>query len=243
MTSNAAVSFDFWNTLYAYGSEDQRMIRRKQIFKNYVKHYRTIANKDIDKAFNISTHYFIREWKDNTRTPTAPERIELMTQYLELSISEKHITQIAEEFGRLITEIPPKEIAEAKNIVQALSQEVTLGIISDTGYIAGRHIRQFLEQDGMLGCFSSFVFSDEQKYSKPHVSVFEKTDKQLNTELTQLIHIGDLERTDIEGANSAGCRSIKFTGADKHANSTSKAQLVVQTYRELNSGLNQLLMR
>ena len=243
MTSSAAVSFDFWNTLYADGSEDQRKIRRKKIFKNYLKNYPTIADKDIDKAFNISTQHFFHEWKENTRTPTAAERILLMTQYLELTISEEHIEQIAEEFGRLIDEIPPKAITDAKDVVQELSQMVPLGIISDTGYIAGRHIRRFLEREGLLSCFSSFVFSDEHKYSKPHISVFQKTAKQLNAELNQLIHVGDLERTDIEGAKSAGCRSIKFTGAKKQDKSSSQAELVVHTYRELNSGLNQLLMR
>lgn len=242
MTSKAAISFDFWNTLYADGSEDQRMIRRKKIFKNYIKNNNTLTDTDIDRAFVLSTQHFMTEWKEKSRTPTASERITLMIQYLNLTIAEEQINQIAEEFSRLIIEIPPKEITDSKNIVRSLSTEIPLGIISDTGYISGRHIRQFLKEERILECFSSLVFSDEQKHSKPHISVFQKTAKQLNVELNQLIHVGDLERTDIEGAISAGCQSIKFTGANNHTTARSRAELVVQTYADLNSGLKQLLM-
>ena len=58
------------------------------------------------------------------------------------------ISGLSEDFGRLILEIPPIEINGVRNVIRSLAKEFPLGIISDTGYIAGRHIRNFLEKEG-----------------------------------------------------------------------------------------------
>jgi len=241
MTSNTAISFDFWNTLYADGAENSRMDRRKALFKNTVNTYRSVSEIEINKAFDLSFDFFISEWKEKMRTPTAVERISLMARHLKIDLPYNEVAELAEDFGRLIMEIPPLEIKGVKRTVRILAEKYQLGIISDTGYICGRHIRSFLEKEGMMDCFSSLVFSDEHSHSKPHFSVFKKTADQLNVTLAGLIHIGDLERTDILGASKAGCRSIKFTGANHRSAEKSAATYVANTYESVLTELKNLV--
>jgi putative hydrolase of the HAD superfamily len=59
--------------------------------------------------------------------------------------------------------------------------------------------------------FDSLIFSDEAGCSKPHREVFRRTAACLGADPHEIVHIGDLEFTDIIGAKQAGCRAIRFT--------------------------------
>jgi FMN phosphatase YigB (HAD superfamily) len=48
--------------------------------------------------------------------------------------------------------------------------------------------------------------------AKPHIEVFERTARSLSAEPGAMVHVGDLERTDIIGAKQAGYRAIRFVG-------------------------------
>ena len=87
-----------------------------------------------------------------------------------------------------------------------------MGIISDVGFSPGRVLKQVLADNGLLGVFDSLVFSDEAGRAKPHIEVFQRTARSLSTEPGAMVHVGDLERTDIIGAKRAGYRAIRFTG-------------------------------
>jgi len=159
-----------------------------------------------------------------------------------VEITAEHVNEIADYFCSLIFSVPPAEIPEIKELLPGLAQKFPIGLISDTGYITGKYIRQFLQQENLLQYFSSFMFSDEQPNSKPHQSVFAQTAKNLNISLSRLIHIGDLERTDIAGARRAGCYSIKFNGTNKSDNQDkSQAQFVISNYNELPAILTRLI--
>ena len=111
-----------------------------------------------------------------------------------------------------------------------ISKRYPLGIISDTGYISGKFIRKFLDKEGLLHYFKSLIFSDEQTYCKPHPSVFELTSNKLQVDPAMMIHIGDLEKTDIIGAKKSGWTSIKFIGASSDSVSGSKADYTIDHF-------------
>jgi len=157
-----------------------------------------------------------------------------MAGYLNIRISDEHVNQIADYFCSLIFREPPEEIKEIKGQIPYLAEKFPLGLISDTGYITGKYIRQFLQREDLLKYFQSFMFSDEQPNSKPHRSTFEKTAANLNVPLNRLIHVGDLERTDIAGARNSGCLCIKYTGAHNQMNQNqSGAHFVINDYKDL----------
>ena len=226
------LSFDFWNTLFADGREPLRHTRRMERLHAESQKYRPVEMSEVEQVMRASSEYFHREWQEHQRTPTAKERLDLMTGLLSIRFTTDQTAETVEYFGNLIFEVPPEPLPYAGKLIRNLSRSHPLGIISDTGYISGRHIRLFLAQQDLLHCFTSLIFSDEHENSKPHVSVFQKTAANLGVETGQLIHTGDLERTDINGARNAGCGSIRFTGAVASAAHNSEADQIIGSYQQ-----------
>jgi len=187
----------------------------------------------IEKVFQASTTFFIYEWQNNYRTPTAPERIQYMAKLLSVKLDNEDIDKISEYFGNLIFSVPPDNTTVNLKVVRQLVENYPIGLISDTGYISGKYIREFLLKQGILSYFRSMIFSDEQKFCKPHSSVFLKTCKKLNIHSSRLIHIGDLEHTDIKGAKDFGCIGIRFTGWNNGAPESSRADQIINNYNDL----------
>jgi len=234
------ISFDFWNTLYGNGDEPKRHNLRVEYFYKSVSKYIKIDLNSIEKVFQASMEFFIYEWQNNFRTPTASERILYMANLLSVKLKSNDIDEISEYFGNLIFSVPPQNTPLNLTIVKEFAQNYPLGIISDTGYISGKHIREFLKNEGLLSCFNSLVFSDEQKYCKPHHSVFLKTSKKLNIPCSRLIHIGDLELTDIRGAKDSGCISIRYTGWNNGSHGDSRADQIINNYQDLSQTIGEI---
>lgn len=237
------ISFDFWNTLYGNGDEPERYARRVEYFHNIISSYIKIDIHAIEKAFRASTKFFIHEWQNNYRTPTAAERIQYMSEQLSVKINKEDIKRTAAFFGKLIYEIPPAAHQENLDIVRSLAENYPLGLISDTGYIAGNYIRQFLKKQNMISYFTSLIFSDEQEHCKPHSSVFNITCTNLRISCSNLIHIGDLEKTDIKGILGSGGIGIKYTGWGDGTSEDSQAHYVVDDYENLSETIRHIVNR
>jgi putative hydrolase of the HAD superfamily len=238
------LSFDFWNTLYLDEYEDQRFALRRECFSRIVNLYRRVEEEEIISVLNRANDFFYSEWENRFRTPPARERLSFMCRELSIILSEEHIRELADTFGGLVFRVPPREIPGIKRQIPVLAQRYPLGLISDTGYISGNYIRLFLQKEGLFPYFNSFVFSDEQLHSKPHPSVFARTAANLQVPLNRLIHIGDMERTDIAGARGAGCWCIKYTGSGNQAEGIpSQAHRIISRYESLPDVLENLSER
>jgi HAD superfamily hydrolase (TIGR01549 family) len=237
------LSFDFWNTLYGNGDEPERHRLRVEYFHRIISNYIDVNNDTIEKVFRASTEFFIFEWQHNYRTPSAQERIQYMADLLSLTLRMEDIEKISRFFGEVIFDIPPQNNSENLTIIQQLADVYPMGIISDTGYISGKYIREFLKKEGIISCFQSLIFSDEREYGKPHISVFLQTCKNLNIPCSQLIHIGDLEQTDIQGAKNSGCIGIKYTGWNNNPTVNSQADQIVDNYKDLAQTIGEIVNR
>lgn len=227
------ISFDFWNTLYGNGDETQRQNLRCKYFHKILSTYADISKDAVENLLISSSKMFINEWTNNYRTPNVPERILYMCKQAGVELSTKDLTRAADYFGSVINLVPPLRIPFINRLIPVLAGRFPLAIISDTGYIRGNRIREFLKNELLLSFFKSHVFSDEHAYCKPHPFVFDLTCQQLNIPRNQLIHIGDLEHTDVQGIKNIGGISIKFTGLNRTAAIDSQADYVIHDYKEL----------
>jgi putative hydrolase of the HAD superfamily len=240
---NFGISFDFWNTLYGNGDEPERHKKRIEYFYDVISTYINTDYNTVDKAFHASAKFFIDEWQNKFRTPTATERIRYMSEKLSVTINNSDIEKTADYFGKLIFVVPPQINSQNLKIVRRLSQKYPIGLISDTGYISGKYIRQFLIEQDMISTFLSLVFSDEQRYCKPHPSVFKLTCNNLDISSSRLIHIGDLEKTDVKGVRDSGGISIKYIGWNDNSSKASNADYVINNYQELSRTITEIVNR
>lgn len=239
---SAGLSFDFWNTLYAPGDEillHELRIGRLHEVAGKLRH---VSVEEVRSAFSTSTAYFSDEWRSRSRTPTPRERIRLMGDFLEIDFSDDQTEALEDFFGKLIFQVAPEEISHVRPLLKSLAEQYPLAIISDTGYITGKYIREFLTEEDLLSCFKSLIFSDEEPYSKPHRSLFIKTAERLGTAPANTIHTGDLEHTDIAGAVYAGFKSIKFTGTGSISSlHESKADRIINSYENFEHILREVI--
>ena len=67
---------------------------------------------------------------------------------------------------------------------------------------------------GLERYFSAFFFSDEHGFSKPDRRAFLTPLAELGIAPHEAVHVGDIQRTDIDGAQAAGLRAVHFVGVN-----------------------------
>lgn len=111
---------------------------------------------------------------------------------------------------------PPRLIDEAtEDILYTLhSREITLNILSNTGFIKGRLLRRLLDRWGIGSYFHFQVYSDEVGFSKPHRGIYDAMWRELEkinpVTKDQVLHIGDNPFADVEGAFAYGITGKLF---------------------------------
>ncbi len=98
--------------------------------------------------------------------------------------------------------------AEAVQAVTAAG--IGTALVCDTGFTPARFVRRFLSEHGIK--LDHYFFSDEVGSPKPYPPIFLAALEATGAAPQEAVHIGDLKRTDIAGARSAGMGSIRYTG-------------------------------
>jgi FMN phosphatase YigB (HAD superfamily) len=65
-----------------------------------------------------------------------------------------------------------------------------------------------MEKQGILNYFDALSFSDEVKWVKPNVKLFQHAIDELGVSPEETVHIGDSMKGDVVGAINAGMRII-----------------------------------
>jgi FMN hydrolase / 5-amino-6-(5-phospho-D-ribitylamino)uracil phosphatase len=209
-----AVSFDFWHTLFTErpGAFLLYQHRRRSLLEEAVLTCRNVDHAELEQACRLESESHNSVWREQHRTLAAAERVARILAHLEVSLPEAALACLVASFEKGILEHPPMLVDGAREALETLSRSYRLGIISDVGFSPGRVLKRVLADHDLLDIFDSLVFSDEAGRSKPHTKVFERTARALSAEPEEIVHIGDLEHTDIVGAKRAGYHAIRFTG-------------------------------
>ena len=209
-----AISFDFWHTLFTEqpGAFLLYNQRRRNLLSEAVLSCRDIAHADLEHACRLESEAHNNIWREEHRTLAASERVVKILAHLDVSLPDPALAALVATFEEGILEHPPILVNGARETLLSLSQRYRLGIISDVGFSPGRVLKRVLADHDLLDVFDSLVFSDEAGRAKPHTEVFERTARALSVKHGEIVHIGDLEHTDIVGAKRAGYHAIRFTG-------------------------------
>jgi FMN phosphatase YigB (HAD superfamily) len=228
-----AVTFDFWNTLYkaaayAFG------LRRKFLFEVMTRNQIDVSVAQVDAAEDVARRNWNRIWREEYRTPPASDWVRWMLDELLIQLPPDDFNALADYFDRslLDAEPGPTLIDGAGQAVHRLAERYRLGVISDSGLSTGNTLRQFLQRDGILECFTCTTFSDEVGVSKPHAHIFQITLDQLGAQPREAVHVGDLTHSDIAGAKAIGMHAVRLTANYDDANRSVEPDAVVKSYAE-----------
>jgi len=233
-----AVTFDFWRTLFfAYSNFDERRNAR-------VRALSRIANVEPERASKAIDHMsreFLRVHVEEKRTLTPADAPPLIAEHLEIQISSDDSAQLIDAFARALLEHPPDPVDGAFDAVRRAADSVPVGIVSDTGIAPGSAIRELLRHHGVGDVFGAASYSDELGVAKPQAAMFHNVAHGLQVETHTLLHIGDLEPTDVVGAHNVGARAALFAGDNDRFWGKTTARYAYKSWADFSGALPSML--
>lgn len=211
--SSKVITFDFWNTIFDSSGGSIRNDYRKKVLVNEIDKFGIVVKQEqFQKAMTSSWERFNKIWIEDQRTPSPRETAEFFWQQLDMPKNKESIEYLVKEFADAVLIYPPKLLPGVKEAIINLSENYTLGIVSDTGFSPGSILKEMLNREEILHYFSVFSFSDETGVAKPHPKAFNTILESLNCSPEYALHIGDIEKTDIIGAKNLNMKAIRYTG-------------------------------
>ncbi len=202
-------SFDFWNTIANSNPKfkENRNILISKLFN--------VSHVQINEAFiTIGQKYNSQQEKNNIIL--TPE--ELLNKVIKHFETKQNIIPILEEINYLFKKYPPLLNINCNDLLLKMKNyNKTLSILSNTAFISGEILKQFLIKEYGDNTFSFFIFSDQVKMAKPSREVFKlcffETKKHYGNTIkkNQIMHIGDNIVNDIEGAANFGFKTCLYT--------------------------------
>lgn len=223
-----AITFDYWMTLFREQDRDLRHELRVESFCRV-----TGANQpDVSRALQEAHETFFKVHVAEQRTLAPMDAVRMVCDTLAIRIPESTAETLAHDFATAILVYPPALIEGALDAVKAAAARGPIGIISDSGMSPGTSLRKLLDTHGFTPYFTTMTFSDELGVAKPQALMFERTAVAMGVAPSDLLHIGDLEPTDIVGVQAVGGIGALFAGANNRFAENSKAEYVFHHWRE-----------
>lgn len=204
-----AITFDFWRTLFR---ETESSRQRPRLRTDALVKATGVPEEDAKNAMKETTREFLRIHIVEQRTLLPEDALPMLEKALDITIAPAVGRELAQAFAQAILECPPEPIEDALEAVRAASERVPVGLISDTGISPGASLQKLLARHGILHHFKALTFSDVVGVAKPQAPIFADAIKQLEVQPEELLHIGDLEPTDIRGALDFGAQAALFGG-------------------------------
>jgi putative hydrolase of the HAD superfamily len=241
------LTFDLWNTLYSDAGVATGIVKPHRL----ALLRRVLASRGVDPteeelltAYHAGFDVYMEAWTGG-RHWGARENVTFVLSWFRAREAQTEAER--DELERVVLAMedalrlaPPELLPGVKETIPALAVEgYRLGIISDTSLTPGRVLKDFLKEDGLLDCFSTFTFSDETGFPKPDPRMFEVTLAGLGARPAEAAHVGDIPRTDIAGARALGMTTIRCAGTSDHPEPP-EADFVITDHREIPGILERL---
>lgn len=231
------VTFDFWGTLFADDGDapDKRQRLRVRAFADMTGAKIDACNEAheaIAKAFH--EHHVTKK-----QTLTPADAVRMMAEHCEVTLGDKLRIEMTEIFAQAILDYPPKPLPGALDAVALAADRGPVGIVSDAGLSPGESLRALLDRNGFTERLTApaVVFSSDLGVAKPDPAMFRKAAAGLGVAVEEMLHIGDLEPTDIAGALGVGAAAVLYTGHNAKYAAGTRARHVLPEW----SGLGAVL--
>lgn len=241
----AALTFDFWNTLYSAdgGAMDVVRPRRVEALRSMLRGFGLDPSDDeMLEAYRSGFDAYMAAWVKGVHYGAHEQVRHVLTRF-QLApgpADEGLLADTAVEIENASLLAPLQPLPGVLETVPALAGAgYRLGLISDTSLTPGRILKELMARHGLLTYFEALTFSDETGYTKPDRRMFEQTLAPLGAGPAEAAHVGDTPRTDIAGAKDLGMVAIRCAGAVDHPEPP-PADFVISDHREIPGILSRL---
>lgn len=216
--SDYCVTFDLWQTLIFDEPELDQVrgqMRCEGLHKVLSSLGSAISLNALQEAHEKSAPQLQAIWRRNQHISTI-DQIRLIVQIasantLDLPEDSHAVEMLQSAYIDPLFAFPPQLSEDAVATLEGMRNRVRrIGLISNTGRSPGVALRQLMEKLGILEFFHATIFSDEAGCRKPDKRIFGLAARELGTEPSNTIHIGDNPEADIWGAKQAGMHAVLF---------------------------------
>lgn len=230
-----AVTFDVWNTLISRPDSGVVAAERAAAIAavlTEVGQHRPLEL--IEQTVSDARARWEHEWVAG-RVFGAREAVTSVLSGLRVELTDSVVGHMASQLDWAGARGEVTTAPGAAHALARLSGEgVRLGIISDTGWTGGLVVRTILDREGLLPLFDHWSFSDEVGVCKPDAGIFDHALAGLGSpDPSRMVHVGDLRRTDVRGARSAGWSTVRFTGFTDDRSTLADADIVVAEHESV----------
>jgi len=206
-----AVSLDIWGTLL--GSDPAFKPERNALLRGTFAPHCEAA--EFDQAMRQADRDADEICMSRGRDVGFADRVRLTLSRLQVADAsiDAALPELMEQQAKLAEAHPPRALhTDLPAIVQRLSERMPVVLTSNTGMLPGVLMRRLLELAGFTGGLGH-VFSDETGWAKPDGRIFDVSwtwiGERSREPLTRsdVVHVGDNPRADIEGATASGMRA------------------------------------
>ncbi len=236
-----AITVDFWSTIAYDGTFDLRREKRGEILFDWLKskneNIDLLRINEIQKAFS---KLWMTKWLDFQTTLDAADFVNFFCEKVGLTLNSESILEISDLLDVALLEVPPTPINGVVEALTKLSKHFPMALISDTGISSGKSMSKLLDSWGINSILERKLLSNEVGVAKPHPLIFQKAEEILEIPRHRIVHIGDTEQTDIQGAKSFGMAAIRFDGSDltiPNCKKCSMADFVSTSWEEISTTL------
>ncbi len=237
-----AVTFDLWDTIVDDDSDEPKRAahgllskkeERRRLMLEALQSVAHIDKDQVDLAYDVADAGFNVVWRENHINWTVEQRLRVVLNGLGRTLPGEIMAQLIEDTGRMEVDIPPNAIDGIGDALEELSRRYKLCIVSDAIVTPGTGLREILNTYDLGRYFQGFAFSDEVGHSKPHRSMFDSAARQLDVDVSEIVHIGDRDHNDIKGPHALGAKAILFTAARADDKGSTTADAICERAADL----------
>jgi HAD superfamily hydrolase (TIGR01549 family) len=230
-----AVTFDYWNTLCWEEVGHMRGLRIEAWAGLLEEAGFAVERSLLDAVYEGSWKVFTERWTANQQYQAA-EAAEEMVERLGFEVPPPVARQLVREFADVGHRAELHLTDGVEDCLRTLKAAgVKLGIICDVGMTSSPILRSHLGKHGLLEVFDHWSFSDEVGHYKPSPVIFEHALAGLgDVPRSRALHIGDIRRTDVAGAQAMGIAAVRYTGvSDDQTQQSPEGDFVISHHSEL----------
>ncbi len=218
--STKVISLDFWRTIAKpnprFNDERIKLLSKYfEVDKPTVKSIFFKVEKIAEKQIDANGQQFGFE-----------DRIILMASFLGVDLydfKEDLYSELESLFLNFSPTLMESELGSA--MAEHHQNGLKFGLISNTGFIKGETLTNWLKSVHLLSYFDFLVYSDEHGVGKPNSRLFDVFWKETKVQKENILHIGDNPICDYDGATSFGFNALLFRDnrREKQVNSICEA--------------------
>ncbi|MDP6667652.1 MAG: HAD family hydrolase [Dehalococcoidia bacterium] len=220
-STNAAVTFDLWQTLIfekrgSASSNLRRRLRSEYLADVLAELGVTIDQEVIDREL-LELSGEITAGHDRGRDSRFVVWIERWIDRLDPGLADRigpeGLNRVGRAIDRAFVDSPPHLLEGSLEILDALATRgLKTALISNTALTSPDAYREWFDQIDLLERLDQISLSNDLAVAKPTREIFERTLAALDVPPERTLHVGDNMHTDVAGAEAVGTSTVFVRG-------------------------------